>query len=379
MDFILVLIALAVLFFCLFGLNFLLTHHNQSLKYKSIEGLRGYLAFFVFLHHSSVWHDYLKTGDWHSPASGIFSQAGECGVAFFFMITGFLFSNKLLIGKNKPINWTAYFKARILRLGPMYFFTVSVLIFIVFAAGGFVLNTSPGRLIDDCSHWYFFTLVGSPNIDGYNNTYTIIAGVRWSLVYEWMFYLFVPIAAFLFYKIKTSSLVLFFCTVLLIIIYIKNEWSLIHLLTFVSGVLASFLVKNEKLIKIFRHWAASFIILFCLLIIAIFSHHFTIIPWMLATIIFCIVACGNTFFGILHAKSSQILGQMSYSIYLLHGIVLYVVMNFILGIEKAKSLSDTKYCLVIAACILPLIVISSTTYHFIEAKFTGKGYKKKRG
>jgi hypothetical protein len=38
-------------------------------RYSSIDGLRGYLAFFVFLHHSSVWYFYLQTGQWSVPPS----------------------------------------------------------------------------------------------------------------------------------------------------------------------------------------------------------------------------------------------------------------------------------------------------------------------
>ncbi|MEL4035226.1 hypothetical protein AAEZ52_23965, partial [Pseudomonas aeruginosa] len=29
-------------------------------RFVTIDGLRGYLAFFVFLHHSSIWYYYLK-------------------------------------------------------------------------------------------------------------------------------------------------------------------------------------------------------------------------------------------------------------------------------------------------------------------------------
>jgi hypothetical protein len=43
-----------------------------AVKYPEIDGLRGYLAFFVFLHHSYIWHDYLKTKQWGEPKSNFF-------------------------------------------------------------------------------------------------------------------------------------------------------------------------------------------------------------------------------------------------------------------------------------------------------------------
>lgn len=37
-------------------------------RFASIDGLRGYLAFAVFIHHAAIWFQYLRTGAWPSPA-----------------------------------------------------------------------------------------------------------------------------------------------------------------------------------------------------------------------------------------------------------------------------------------------------------------------
>jgi peptidoglycan/LPS O-acetylase OafA/YrhL len=65
--------------------------HLEQHRYATIDGLRGYLAFLVFLHHSAVWFFYLKTNAWTGPPSNIYAQFGESSVALFFMITAFLF------------------------------------------------------------------------------------------------------------------------------------------------------------------------------------------------------------------------------------------------------------------------------------------------
>src|SRR5438105_476841 len=82
-------------------------------RYASIDGLRGYLAFFVFVHHSAAWYYFLRTG-WQTP-SNLFSFFGPGCVAFFFMITGFLFFSKLLEAKEKPVDWTKLYMSRVLR------------------------------------------------------------------------------------------------------------------------------------------------------------------------------------------------------------------------------------------------------------------------
>jgi peptidoglycan/LPS O-acetylase OafA/YrhL len=60
-------------------------------RYASLDGLRGYCAFFVFLHHASIWYSYLHTNSWAAPPSHFYNHLGQSGVAIFFMITGFLF------------------------------------------------------------------------------------------------------------------------------------------------------------------------------------------------------------------------------------------------------------------------------------------------
>lgn len=60
-------------------------------RYASIDGLRGYLALFVFLHHSSVWYFFLRTGQWEDPPSNLYTHFGSSSVLLYFMITGFLF------------------------------------------------------------------------------------------------------------------------------------------------------------------------------------------------------------------------------------------------------------------------------------------------
>lgn len=46
-------------------------------RFDAIDGLRGYLAFFVFLHHSAIWYFFLRTGFWQAPASAFLYAAGR--------------------------------------------------------------------------------------------------------------------------------------------------------------------------------------------------------------------------------------------------------------------------------------------------------------
>src|SRR5580698_9187138 len=80
--------------------------------YANIDGMRGYLAFFVFLHHSSIWYLQLKYHYWGLPPSNLYSHFGPTSVAMFFMITAFLFCRKLLNAGTKGLDWPKLYIGR---------------------------------------------------------------------------------------------------------------------------------------------------------------------------------------------------------------------------------------------------------------------------
>jgi peptidoglycan/LPS O-acetylase OafA/YrhL len=52
-------------------------------RFATLDGLRGYLAIFVFLHHSSIWYYYLRTNQWKLPPSSLYTHFGQSSVALF--------------------------------------------------------------------------------------------------------------------------------------------------------------------------------------------------------------------------------------------------------------------------------------------------------
>ena len=104
-----VVIALCVAFITSMALTKIFGSPPVQGRFSSIDGLRGYLAFFVFLHHSCIWYFYLRTGKWVLPPSNLYIHLGQIAVALFFMITGFLFFSKLIDGKTRGLDWTKIF------------------------------------------------------------------------------------------------------------------------------------------------------------------------------------------------------------------------------------------------------------------------------
>jgi len=334
-------------------------------RYASIDGLRGYLAFFVFLHHSCIWYFYLRTGQWSVPPSNLYTHFGQSSVAFFFMITGFLFFSKLMEGKTKKIDWGKLFVSRFLRLAPLYFFAMALLFLIVSYISNGVLNESVPQLLKNGGKWLSFTIVGAPNLNTVEHTSLILAGVTWSLRYEWFFYFSLPILALV---VKTTPplpyILLGIAGIVGLLIWEPKYY---HLLSFFGGISACFFVRVELFRKFASGTIASFVSLGCIVAaIVLFPTAYAVAPLFLLTVAFILISCGSSFFGILVSPVSRALGEMAYSIYLLHGILLFVVFNFIFGISESKTFSPITHWLLIVGISPILVFFCFFTFRTIE-------------
>jgi peptidoglycan/LPS O-acetylase OafA/YrhL len=334
-------------------------------KYPEIDGLRGYLAFFVFLHHSYIWSHYLKTNQWEEPESNLFNQFGQTSVTLFFIITAFLFINKLIDKKKVNFDWNKYIIARFFRMFPMYFFSVCFVLFIVAIESNFQLKEPLIDVVKNSLSWILFAIKGSININSLENTFQINSGVSWSLPYEWMFYFLLPIFAIIL-KVKVNyKVVESFIVVFLIILYI-NQSSLKKFIPFLGGIFSAFLIKNTNCSNL-KEIKFTFIgLILAFISIYYFNSGRAVIPIIISTFLFIMIASGNSFFGILSTDFSRKFGQITYSIYLIHGIVLFIIFRYIIGYEEASKLSELGYWGIIAISVFPVIFLSQITYKLIE-------------
>lgn len=356
-----------VLFIAVIITNKLIKIDLPTVKYNEIDGVRGFLAFFVFLHHSYIWSIFIKTDEWKEPTSNLYNHFGQTSVVLFFMITSFLFITKWISAKNKTINWKKYIISRFFRIFPAYFFSIIVVFLIVAILSDFQLNDSILSNLKNSIGWLFFTIGGPNDINNVKNTYLINAGVTWTLPYEWLFYLILPLIALLF-KIKVSNQNLIIYALVFIAIRIINHITFKQFIPFFGGVIAALFIHKKSVN--FKNTKYSFLLLILVFILIFFFNKGNdILPLIFSTLLFIIIASGNSIFGILSNTYSRLLGQITYSLYLLHGIVLFLVFRFVIGYHQATQLSDENYWLIIACCIVPIVFISQISYKYIELPF----------
>lgn len=334
-------------------------------RYASIDGLRGFLAFFVFLHHVAVWHFYVRTGVWEVPASHLFAHLGQGGVAMFFMITGFLFWGKLLDSRSGSVDWWRLYVSRVLRLTPLYLFAMAVLVVLGAYVSGFTLHEPVGELAINAMRWLTFTLTGAPDVNGIPNTFTLIAGVTWSLKYEWLFYLMLPILGLLLRVSVPLPYVALGVATLAATAVVRPDP--IHLAAFAGGILAAYAARSPSLCAHLRKAWASIVAVACVaLVVVVFRNSEIPAALALLTVPFVIIACGNSLGGLLTTAPARMLGEMSYGIYLLHGIVLFVAFRLVIGFDASAELTTGQHWAVAAACVPVVVLVSFAAFKLIE-------------
>ena len=138
-------------------------------RFGHLDGLRGYLAFAVFLTHAASSAGWYRTGVWTWPDSIVFTLCGRVPVALFFMITGFLFVRKALAARGR-LDWTRLYVGRLRRLAPLYLAVTAAIFVVVGQKTGWALREPPATLFVGALKWAGLGVLGHGNLNGLHAT-----------------------------------------------------------------------------------------------------------------------------------------------------------------------------------------------------------------
>jgi peptidoglycan/LPS O-acetylase OafA/YrhL len=240
----------------------------------------------------------------------------------------------------------------------------------------FSLRETFGQLLIHTGQWLFYM---DPDLNGVRGTNNINLRVQWSLAYEWLFYCTLPVIGALFFRIRCGLITLLFSGIfivvfLLILDVFYTDFGFVRAFPFISGIAAAFLVRSEKIKKLASNrWLTPLVISLLILPFGFFTHFFEPVPFVCASVAFVAIACGNNIFGILTTKASRLLGQISYSMYLLHTILLYAILKFVPILPK--NFQVLTFWSVIAASSVVITIICCLSYRFIEKPFIDRTSK----
>ena len=335
--------------------------HPES---RWLDGLRGIASAIVALNHAPLVIINLqvtpKVFGYKGKALELFNFTGSIGVQIFFCITGMLFARKILM--SEQIDWTDFFRKRMRRIVPAYFFACSVALSIA-AWYSWPVTQPLTKILASIPSVLSFGLMPLPTINGFD--FGRLLGVNWTLAIEWRYYLTLPLVFVLIRDhrhLAIAFLVLF--AILDSTITGSSSW-----VYFVSGAICAPMMKRQFSDKT-RAWGLA-TLFSTMLLYALFWRKFPNYGyerWLLMTVLFASIVVVRP--GVLSKRPIVAMGTVSYSFYLLHCLVLFFIFEFArIHLFDVSNMDVLSFTMMTGGTLAIATILSTATYVFIERPF----------
>jgi peptidoglycan/LPS O-acetylase OafA/YrhL len=376
---------------CLIGVAGILAHfipqNNRGNLNVPLESVRGLLAMSVFFSHAVVNYFYFQTGVWAPPRTPFYAFLGPGPVILFFFLSGFLFWSKCLAHGGIG-GYGSFLAGRVRRLVPAYYVSVAMVMFIVLAKTRFKPVVPLTTFLSELARWLIF--VPTRDVNGFRRADLINASVVWTLMFEIAFYLLLPVVFFLFkgYRILVYIAiagavswtlaqhgVVAFTPALVrggLLPFIAFALNSVFGFGFGIGMLVAFLYARspKRWWQVLQQRRLTLIPLFCLASPVLFKvGSYSPAEFFLLGGVFVFVVAGNDFFGLLSSKAVFLLGSVSYSFYITHGIVLFIVTHLFNRWVQIRNLSPLEYWSLIGVVGVTAVCFSTLLYWTVERRF----------
>jgi len=339
-----------------------LTENKSPGRQEGLDALRGILALSVLFHHGAWSYGYHQSGEWGLQSSAFYALLGPFAVALFFAITGYLFWSRMVA--NRLGDLRAFWWGRLWRIGPLYLLAAAVVVVLVCIKSGGTLRVTPLILGRELLKLASLGIVTPMQLNGID-IIPLNAGVIWTLRYEWQFYLVVPVLAWF---TLPRRFLLFAAAIALAS---RRNAELLYYLPFLAGMAAVYLVRHPRLAWLYS-WKGSALtfagILVFLMGMPVKGYRGT----LCLLIVFLPIVAGADLWGILRLRGLRVLGTISYSIYLLHGIVLAACTAALLRLAPHSWENPWIWWLAVGVCTVITVAVSSAAYRWVEHPFLRK-------
>ena len=363
---------------------------NLVVRLPELEALRGLLSLWVIVVHS-VLAVGLEAKNWFGPLK-LFGE-GDDAVYIFIMLSGFVIFNLL---DNTTESYAVYLARRFLRLFPAYFVCL-LLASMTLGMAVDSLSNMPWhppfalvrlRLIEEAQQNYMphflshITMLhgvipGSMLADA---PYTIL-GQGWSISLEWQFYIVAPLILFLMRRYGGLTAFL-----LILIVFTLRRMSSDNPALLVTqfeyfgfGAISYYgwkYISTNVDIKMGESFYKCGLLL--VLFIANFSRSPSLAIWFFTLLALCAARWGvgsrveMYILLLLRHRLIRYLGKISYSVYLIHMISIYVCMYFL--IIYVHGLTQWQFLtLLLTLVIISSVGVAAFLYSFVERPFINFG------
>jgi peptidoglycan/LPS O-acetylase OafA/YrhL len=352
-----------------------------------LESLRGLLAMSVFFSHAVVTYFYFLRGVWGAPPTPFYALLGPGPVILFFFLSGFLFWSKCLVHHGIG-GYGSFLAGRVRRLIPAYYLSVAVVMLLVLAKTRFKLAVPLTTFLGELARWLIF--VPSREVNGLQQAHLINASVVWTLMFEVIFYLLLPLLFFLFkgyriflylaiagavsWTLARHGFVAFTPAVVRagLLPFVTFALNSVFGFGFGIGMLVAFLDARcpKRWWQVLKQRRLIPIPLFCLSAPVLFNiGPYSAAEFWLLSVVFVFVVAGNDFFGLLSSRAVFLLGTVSYSFYITHGIVLFVFSHLFNRWVPIRTWSALEYWSLMSLSGVTAVCISTLLYWTVERRF----------
>jgi peptidoglycan/LPS O-acetylase OafA/YrhL len=338
---------------------------------EALEILRGLAAFVVFLAHVTMYFGGL------APGSRASSYLGDLGVIIFFMLTGFLFWGQILNGR---LALDSFFQKRVKRLVPLCLFVVATATTLDWVQAGFPLPNL-GQ-VQAAARNFGFGFV--PVHDVFSPDMYLRINTIWSLRWEWLFYLLLPLFAV---KRSWAAMTLGTLAISVLFFNVRDLWTGVEsescfVIAFYLGALGNLLAPGGALSKRLPRsarlgLATALGVAFLSLSLATYftegaaearvRHLGFVLIASLLFFVFPLLSDVKQLTSGFLGKASMHLGRISYSLYLWQLLVIYYVIRG--GLKSVDLQSAGGYAGVVVLLTFLIVTVSHFSYRYVELPF----------
>ncbi|MEN2400352.1 acyltransferase [Flavobacterium sp. MC2016-06] len=356
---------------------------KDKIYFPNLNGVRFIAAFMVIFSHIELNKSYFKIQHHFQDVKHL----GRLGVLLFFVLSGFLITFLLLMEKEKraTILYIDFYRRRILRIWPLYYFIVIVSLFVL---PFFDLFHIPKFNLDITSSFEYFKVIllfvfFLPNLL-IQIKLVPFATQTWSIGTEEQFYLIWPWIINYFTKLVRLFIILIIgYNILLYLIgmnffqnipyssLIKGFINAFQLDALTIGALAAYLLYSKHQVLRFFAFTPLFIIsIISIISLIVFNINISFGNSVLyalhfGIIILCLVY-NPKLKSLLENRVFNYLGKISYGLYMYHQILIVASINILLKFNIANN-----YLIYILSIFLT-IIISAISYRCLETPFLNK-------
>jgi peptidoglycan/LPS O-acetylase OafA/YrhL len=363
--------------------------HFHERYIPALDGIRGVAILAVLLHHCRF---LLNPAFPAEHALVKLFELGWCGVVLFFVLSGFLITGILVDSRNSPNYFSTFYARRFLRIFPLYY-------------GALALTFLGSRLLhawlampDPLAHvnpwWYLGYIQNFRPTPSLMDPYL---GPMWSLAVEEQFYLVWPMLVLLLNRRALTAI----CAVLIPASFLirfdysgpngaldifVNTFTPASLDALAAGALMAIAVRNAAWRRWMGHLARPLILActawFCILAWragSLFEYAPSIQSWgitalvlMFAAVTFLAATAGHGMIsGFLRLSGLRFVGKISYSLYVLHPLVMALVIPALGAMSAPAALDLALNAEKIVLVLMAAIAVASASWFYFEKPILG--------